>query len=172
MALLNGCAAGDPAALESFYRLTSPALFARVLQLVRDRGLAEEVLQDTYVAVWRHAASFDPARSSPLTWATAIARYRAIGVLRARRREVPEGEAESMADPSPSPLDETMSAAASRRLRACLDELDSGARRCLLLAFYRGYSHGEVAATLGQPLGTVKSWIRRSLLRLKRCLDA
>src|SRR5919202_4070686 len=169
VALLNGCAAGDSAALESFYRETSPTLFARLLLLVRDRGLAEEILQDTYVAVWRRASTYDPAQSSPMTWITAIARYRALDVLRARRREAPATEApevEFAIDPSPSPLDEAMTAADSRRLRACLDELEGEARRCVLLAFYRGYSHSDIADAVGKPLGTVKSWIRRGLLRL------
>src|SRR6516162_1622419 len=96
--LLRGCAQGQKAALAAFYRVTAPAVFARLRVLVASRHVAEEVLQDTYVQVWRYAASFDPALGSPLAWLHAIARYRALAVLRRQRREMPAGDAALLAE--------------------------------------------------------------------------
>lgn len=171
--LLARCAAGDRAALEAFYRRTSAAVFGRVLRLVRDRGVAEEVLQETYLAVWRHAARFDRNAGSPMTWVTAIARYRALDRIQGRRPtlSLDESDASERADPAPSPLEEVMSSEQRRTLERCLDELEEEARRSILLAFWRGFSYAEVAAAIGRPEGTVKSWIRRGLARLKGCVE-
>jgi RNA polymerase sigma factor (sigma-70 family) len=172
--LLTRCAAGDRAALQEFYRLTSGSVFGRILRLVRDRALAEEILQETYLSVWRNAARFDRNAGAPMTWVTSIARYRALDVIQRRPPALSleeSGVAETEPDPAASPLDAAVASAERRALMACMEELEAGARRSIELAFWRGLSYAEVAVAIKHPEGTVKSWIRRGLQRLKRCLE-
>ncbi len=170
---LRDCAAGDRAALRRPYEATSPQLFGLALRMVRRRDLAQEVLQEAFVAVWRHAASFDESRGDAFAWLAAITRNRAIDLLRRRGREVPldPGFAAALPDPAPSPLDRAAASERARGLAACLEELEEGPRRSILLAYYEGLTYEEAALRLAAPVGTVKSWIRRSLMRLKRCLE-
>jgi RNA polymerase sigma-70 factor (ECF subfamily) len=172
--LLTKCAAGDRAALQEFYRRTAPAVFARVLRLVRDRGRAEEILQETYISVWRNAGRYDRNAGAPMTWVGSIARYRALDVIQRRRPDLSleeSGVAETAVDPAASPLEAAVAGAERRALMECLNELEGEARRSIELAFWRGLSYAEVASVTKYPEGTVKSWIRRGLQRLKRCLE-
>ena len=182
--LLARAGLGDRAAFATLYERTSSHLLAVVLRINRDRALAEDILQEVYVNVWRAASSFDAAQSQPLTWLTSIARNRAIDSLR-RQQSQPqirsastdgrdseeENVYDTVADESPGPLDLLSRAADARSLAACLDKLSPTQRQSVALAFYQGLSHAEVAAQMRQPLGTVKSWVRRSLAALKSCLD-
>jgi RNA polymerase sigma factor (sigma-70 family) len=181
--LLSRSGLGDRAAFARLYERTSGHLFAVVLRIQRDRGLAEDLLQEVYVSVWKAASSFDAARSQPLTWLTHIARNRAIDSLR-RAQAQPRLEsstrdedddrpdaAEAMADDSPGPLELLGRAADRRQLGACMERLSPPQRQSVALAFFDGLSHAEVAAQLREPLGTVKSWVRRALNTLKGCLD-
>jgi RNA polymerase sigma-70 factor (ECF subfamily) len=172
-ALLRSCATGDRAALARLYEATSPQLFGLALRMVRRRDLAEEILLEAFLAAWRHAASFDEGRGSAVAWLAAILRNQAIDLLRRRGREVPldPEAAAAIPDPAPGPLARAAESEAARALAACLDELEDGPRRSILLAYYDGLTYDQVAARLGAPLGTVKSWVRRSLLRLKGCLE-
>jgi RNA polymerase sigma-70 factor (ECF subfamily) len=172
-ALLGSCAAGDRAALARLYAATSPQLFGLALRMVRRRDLAEEVLQDAFVSVWRRADSFDPTRGTAFAWLAAILRNQAIDLLRRRGREAPlDAEAAAaLPDPAPGPLDLAADAQSARALAACLDELEAGPRASILLAYYEGLTYEQAAARLATPVGTVKSWIRRSLMRLKGCLE-
>jgi RNA polymerase sigma-70 factor (ECF subfamily) len=184
--LLARAGVGDRAAFATLYERTSSHLFAVVLRINRDRAQAEDILQEVYVNVWRSAGSFDAAQSQPLTWLTSIARNRAIDSLRRGQtqpqlrtvspaidgRESGDDDVyEIVADDAPGPLDLLSRAAEARALAACMEKLSALQRQSVALAFYQGLSHAEVAEQLRQPLGTVKSWVRRALMTLKSCLQ-
>ena len=181
--LLARVGMGDRACFSALYDRTSGHLLAVVLRIQRNRALAEDLLQEVYVSVWKAAGSFDAARSQPLTWLTHIARNRAIDSLR-RAQTQPQLEsttrdndderpdaAETMADSGPGPLELLGLASQKRELSACMERLTPPQRQSVALAFFDGLSHAEVAAQLREPLGTVKSWVRRALATLKGCLD-
>lgn len=181
--LLARAGLGDRHAFTRLYERTSGHLYAVVLRIQRDRAQAEDLLQEVYVSVWKAAAGFDADRSQPLTWLTHIARNRAIDSLR-RAGAQPRTQSltreddddrpdphEAMADDQPGPLDLLSQASDRRELAACLQGLTPAQRQSVALAFFDGLSHTEVAAQLRQPLGTVKSWVRRALMALRRCLD-
>jgi RNA polymerase sigma factor (sigma-70 family) len=184
--LLARAGLGDRAAFATLYDRTSAHLFAVILRINRDRAQAEDILQEVYVNVWRSAQSFDAAQSQPLTWLTSIARNRAIDSLR-RAQTQPQiqsaitsggddGEEidvlDTVADDAPGPLDLLSRAADARALGTCMEGLSAPQRQSVAMAFFDGLSHAEVAEQLKQPLGTVKSWVRRALLSLKSCLEA
>ena len=167
-------AQGDRAALGHVYRLTSAKLFGVCLRILNDRAEAEDVLQETYLTVWRRADGFDPARASPITWLVTIARNRAIDRLRAggaKRGADPIEAAAEVRDSAPSALDAVEQADDRRRLENCLGELDAPQAGAIRGAFLEGLTYEELAARMGVPLGTMKSWIRRSLLKLRGCLE-
>jgi len=181
--LLARAGLGDRAAFGRLYERTSGHLFAVVLRIQRDRAVAEDLLQEIYVSVWKAAASFDAARSQPLTWLTHIARNRAIDSLR-RAQAQPRTESlsadedddrpdphEALASDDPGPLDLLGQASDRRQLAQCMEHLSPPQRQSVALAFYDGLSHAEVAEQLREPLGTVKSWVRRALQTLKGCLE-
>ena len=180
--LLARAGLGDRAAFAQLYEKSSAHLFAVVLRINRDRAQAEDILQEVYVNVWRAAQSFDAAQSQPLTWLTSIARNRAIDSLRRKQAEPPlqttmSGDLEdrdvydTLPSDAPGPLDLLSRASDARALAACMEGLSAPQRQSVALAFFDGLSHAEVAAQMGEPLGTVKSWVRRSLQALKSCLD-
>ena len=176
-------ALGDRAAFATLYQASSAHLFGVILRINSDRSQAEDILQDIFVSIWRAAPDFDATRSQPLTWLTSIARHRAIDSLRRRKTEPAmvsrhavdaDGEEQDrLADlPShePGPMALLQQAGEAKALGQCMQQLSSEQQQCLGLAFYQGLTHAEVATHLFQPLGTVKSWMRRALLSLKDCL--
>ena len=171
-ALLSRSALGDRVAFADLYAATRSKLFAVSLRIVRERPLAEEVLQDSFVNIWNHAADYAQAKSAPSTWLTAIVRNRSLDVLRKPREEsdVDESLTASLVDEGASPQREAEVRAEAHTLRECLQELDPEQRQSIALAFYHGMSHSELADHLRRPLGTVKTHIRRGLLRLRDCL--
>ncbi len=172
--LIAATAKEDRGAFERLYQASAGKLFSVCLSILGSRALAEEALQDAYVNVWRNAGAFDPAKGTAMTWLITLARYRALSLRRKAGREVPadiEAEFADIGDPAPGPLAEAIRGSDAAASRACLDELESQPRETVLLAYFRGLTHQELARHMNVPLGTVKSWIRRSLLRLKGCLD-
>lgn len=166
---------GDRSAFRTVYEATSAKLFGVCLRILPDRQTAEDVLQDTYVTVWRKAASFDASRASPITWLVTIARNRAIDRLRSAapmRNAAPVEEAHDLADAGPLASETVEQADEATRLNGCLETLEDKARAVIRTAFFEGATYDELAKRENVPLGTMKSWIRRGLLRLRSCLEA
>lgn len=171
-ALMDRVAAADRAALAELYRRTSAKLYGIIARIVPDEPDAAEVLQDVYVSVWNHAGRFDSARASPISWLAVMARNRAID--RRRKRVVPTDPIDTafdIASSDPSPFAQAVAAEQRHRLSDCLAELDPAHAGYLQAAFVGGDSYSEIAAREGAPLGTMKSWIRRALQRLRECLE-
>ena len=170
--LLARSALRDRAAFAELYRSTSSKLFAVSLRIVRERGLAEEALQDSYVNIWNHAADYARAKSAPTTWMTAIVRNRSLDIVRRSREEpdVDDALAANLADPGAAPPGQAQARADAHSIQHCLEELDAEQRQTIALAFFHGLTHSELARHLRRPLGTVKTHVRRGLLRLKECL--
>jgi RNA polymerase sigma factor (sigma-70 family) len=165
---------GDGAALRMVYRDTSAKLFGVCLRILNDKSEAEDMLQDVYVTVWRKAASFDPGRASPITWLVAIARNRAIDRLRSSavtRRTEPIEAADAVSDLAPAAVERVELAQQHQRLARCLEELEGQHSAAIRAAFLDGSTYGELAQQMSVPLGTMKSWIRRGLLKLRACLE-
>jgi len=171
-ALIGAVAAGDRAAFRAVYERTSAKLYGICLRLLGSEAEAEDVLQEAYVTVWRNARRFDSAKASAITWLAVIARNKAIDRLR-RRRPVADGLEAAAEVPDEGPLATAVIEQKddARRLAHCLDELDERARAMIRAAFLDGASYPELAEREGVPLGTMKSWIRRGLTRLKGCLE-
>jgi RNA polymerase sigma-70 factor (ECF subfamily) len=175
VAALGRIPAGDRTALQTVYRLTSAKLFGVVLRILGERSEAEDVLQDVYLTVWRKAGDFDAARASPMTWLIAIARNRAIDRLRAGRiasRMEPIDAAAEIADGAASAESALASGEASARLAGCLGTLAGHEQTALRGAFFDGNTYEELAQRMSVPLGTMKSWIRRAMIKLKACLES
>jgi RNA polymerase sigma factor (sigma-70 family) len=171
---LNRVAAGDRPALRLVYEMTSAKLFGICLRILNDRSEAEDVLQDVYLTVWRKAASFDDARASPITWLVAIARNRSIDRLRSAgvaRFNEPIEAADAVADPAPTAAEMLEDAQESKRLKSCLDEIEARQSAAIRSAFMDGHTSEVLAERAGVPLGTMKSWIRRGLAKLRECLE-
>jgi RNA polymerase sigma-70 factor, ECF subfamily len=173
-ALLSRTALGDRSAFERLYRLAAPNLYAQLTRMLKRAGWADEVLQEVFVKVWQNAGNYLSERSAPMTWMTSIARNAALDRLDRRDSgevELSGEDAEAIFDPAPGPLELSVAKADAHRIHHCLGELSPQLRQSISLAFFQGCSHSEVAANLQQPLGTVKTWIRRGLSLLKECVS-
>ena len=166
--LLAACTLGDRRAFARLYQHASPTLFSIVLRLLGRRDWAEEALQDAFIQIWERCSDYRPDKGRPITWMASIARYRAIDFIRSEgRHKTAHGD---------DSLDNVPDAGVRQieggvRLDRCLEELEPSQRQCIVLSYCEGYSHHELAAHLSAPLGTVKTWIRRGMQRLKRCLE-
>jgi RNA polymerase sigma-70 factor, ECF subfamily len=172
--LLAACARRDRAAFGRLYEATSAKLFGVAVRILRREDWAEEVLQECYVSVWTHAPDYRPALAAPMTWMTSIVRNRCLDWLRRPRPEVSDADGaltESAESPNPGPLAELERVKDAQSLARCLKGLEGKQRQAIALAFYDGLSHSELAGHLREPLGTVKTWVRRGLKRLKECLE-
>ncbi|MFL6592836.1 MAG: sigma-70 family RNA polymerase sigma factor [Luteimonas sp.] len=171
---LSGTARGDRGSFEDLYLRTSPKLFGICLRILHERTEAEEVLQDVYLAIWRKASQYDEQRASPITWLAMIARNKAIDRLRATREDrasLPIDRARTLADDGLDAPALAEAASVAQRLHDCLDELTGEQGRAIRVAFFEGCTYGEIAQRSATPVGTVKSWIRRGLLKLRDCLQ-
>jgi RNA polymerase sigma factor (sigma-70 family) len=175
--LLARTALSDQVAFGELYRATSSQLYGVAIRILREAAMAEEVLQESYVAVWHHAASYAPAKSQPLTWMTAIVRNRCLDNLRRRELDTVSMTADDdhadleLPGEGPTPADLLIEGADAQSVRECVETLEGGSKQAIALAFFQGLTHAELAAHLHEPLGTVKSWVRRGLERLRQCLD-
>lgn len=166
---------GDRGAFRIVYEATSAKLLGVCLRILSDRQLAEDVLQDTYLTVWRKASTFDATRASPITWLVTIARNRSIDRLRSAapaRRSVPVEDAHDLADSAPLASDIIETSDEVGRLNVCLETLEDRVRSAIRTAFLEGVTYDTLALRENVPLGTMKSWIRRGLLRLRSCLES
>ncbi len=171
-ALLSRCASGDAAAFRSLYSAQAGRMHGLALRITRDPALAADAMHDAFVQVWKQAVRFDPDRGAAGAWLTSIVRYRALDITRRRVREQPGYEPPDQEDESPDALAQLVSSTEGAALRRCMEELEPDRRALLISAYAEGLSHSELAEKTGNPLGTIKSWIRRSLASLKRCLES
>ncbi len=182
--LLSRVALGDRASFHTLYDDTSAHLLGVILRIQRDRDVAEEILQEVYVTIWQSASSYNPALSQASTWLGSVARNRAIDSLRRAqatprtvdRYQVDDDQQEvdmlqMLPSDEPGPLALLERASDTHALNQCMGGLNAQQRQSLALAYYQGLSHAEVASEMGEPLGTVKSWVRRGLQSLKTCLE-
>ena len=170
--LLNACARDDHAAFEKLYILASPKLFAICKYMLRREDAAEDVLQEAFIQIWRNARTFDQRRASAMTWMTAITRHRALDRLRRKTPEITlDEDYELSALMNDETIDSALDWSRNKILVACIETLSDEQKMAIMLAFFHGLTHQELGVQLETPIGTVKSWIRRGLDRLKRCLE-
>lgn len=169
---LHRTAARDARAFRLVYRLTAAKLFGICLRICGERKAAEDVLQDVFLTIWTRADGFDPARGSAIAWLATIARNRAIDWRRTNRPVMTSADVlNEVADPAASASDMLLMEERERLLRFCLDALEGNHRDAIRGAFYDGFTYTELASRGAVPLGTMKSWVRRGLMRLRECLN-
>ncbi|MDB5895570.1 MAG: polymerase subunit sigma-24 [Rhodoferax sp.] len=177
IALLDRIAAQDAAALKSLYDRTAGKLYGLALRVVGQREAAEDVLQEAFVTIWRVAGDYRASLSPPMAWLGLVVRSRGLDFLRRRtadRAQLTQPFDEVLEDTLPGqeadPMDTTEASEQARALHGCLSQLEQRQREVVTLAYLRDLSHGELAAQLRLPLGTVKTWIRRGLVQLRACM--
>ncbi len=166
---------GSHTAFAELYRSTSAKLFGVALRILRRRDWAEEVLQECFVNIWKHSASYQPGLSAPMTWMTSIVRNRCLDWLRRPNLEdTTDDDAifDKVESTASGPLDNLERNSEAGIVLRCLATLDEKQREAVSVAFFEGLTHIEVAHKMGQPLGSVKTWVRRGLLKLKQCLGS
>nr|WP_268824786.1 sigma-70 family RNA polymerase sigma factor [Massilia sp. MS-15] len=161
------------------YEASSPRLYGLALRILRRRELAEEALQESFVSIWHHAGDYQASLSAPMTWMTTIVRNKSFDLLRRTQAEIQiegddfdEAVLATLRDPAANPADALELSSEAKALAICMSALEEKHRHAVGLAFFHDLSHSEVAHKLALPLGTVKTWIRRSLARLQACLSA
>lgn len=171
--LLADAARGDRRAFQRLYQATSAKLFGVILRICKDRQMSEDVLQETFLKIWRRAETYDRALGEPVAWMSVIARRTSIDALRQRSepRAVTATEDFDPLDLVADPASEGPDGADLAALRKCLGNLEEEQRRCVLLAYYEGFSREELGEKFGRPVGTIKTWLFRGLALLRDCLD-
>lgn len=172
--LLSRCSLGDQVAFAALYDATSAKLYGVALRILRREAWAEEALQEAYVKIWRHAESYNPARGRPMTWMINVVRNQALDLVRradyrAQEEEWDPDKDQRMSTDNPAVLAETSQE--MQRVLGCLGLLGEEQRDCILLSYHQGLTPTEVADRLQRPVGTVKTWIRRGLIRVRECLE-
>lgn len=171
--LIARTALRDRQAFRELYRRTSAKLFGVTLRILKDRGEAEEALQEVYVKIWRRADRYVRGGYSPISWLVAVARNHALDLLRARKPRNDDLEAAwDVADTAPDPERTAVESGEKGRIDTCLDQLEADKADCVRGAYLDGYTYDELAQRHGIPLNTMRTWLRRSLIKLKECLTA
>jgi len=172
--LLGRVAERDRAAFALLYQATAAKLYGIVLRILRRRELADEVLQEVFVKIWERAGDFRPAQGSPIAWMAAIARNRALDEIRRRQpaSSADPADALNIADPGMSAPDAMVRDEDRSRLDRCLDALEGDMPAMVRLAYLEGWSREQLARKFGAPVPTIKTWLRRSLMQLKDCLES
>ena len=172
--LLAAVAKGDRRAFERLYVATRAKLYGVVLRILRRGDLADEVIQETYLKIWTSAGQFNPSLATPITWMVAIARNRAIDLIRKRTEVSIEEESDAMdvAAETSDPLAGRELTEELKRLLACMGKLDGERQRLVLLAYYSGWTREQLAAKFDKPVNTIKTWLRRSLVEIRECLGS
>jgi len=168
---LAACAAGDRKALRALYEREARWLMGVALRIVRDRPVAEEVLQEAFLQIWRSAATFDASRGSGRGWIYTVVRHRALQEVRksGHNATLAVEDIDNLADHRQ--LADDAPDIDAGELERCLERLEPQKRECIIQAFVEGYTHEQIAKRLDAPLGTIKSWVRRGLVSLKECLS-
>ena len=170
--LLSATAQGDRLAFEELYKHTAGKLYAVSLQMLRRRELAEDAVQEAFVRIWHNAGEYQQEKGSVLTWMTTIVRYRALDMLRATKSRRESDEDVEEAEDENNPEKELYTERDRVLIDRCMALLEGQQREMIQLAYFRGFTHAEVCTHTGSPLGSVKTWIRRGLERLKKCIEA
>ena len=173
--LLDAAGRRDQQALARLYELSSARLFGVALKLLRRRDWAEDALQEAFVNIWQHAGEYNSSLAAPLTWMTTIVRNRCLDWLRRPQNEISTDDnalLESVPDDALGPLERLVQSSVAKSVFSCLQRLAARERQTIALAFLHGLTHSELAAHLKEPLGTVKTYVRRGLAQLKDCLQA
>jgi len=175
--LLDRIASRDEAALRALYDKCSSKLYGLAMRVVSNREWAEDVLQDAFITIWRIAVDYRGTLSPPMAWMGLIVRSRALDFLRRRAAErdtqtqsLDDDMADTLAGDMPDPVNTALASEQAWALKQCLEQLENKQREVVSLAYLRDLSHGELAAQLRLPLGTVKTWIRRGLAQLRLCM--
>jgi RNA polymerase sigma-70 factor (ECF subfamily) len=170
--LIKACAGGDKSALQQLMVAEGGRMLGVARRMLRRRDLAEDALQESLVLIWRRAHQFDESRGSAKGWIFTILRNRCLTMLRREEREVPVAPETIYDGADHAVLDGAFHRLAERSdLRRCLETLDGQTRQAILASYVLGHSHGEIAGRMQAPLGSVKSWVRRGLLKLRECLS-
>ncbi len=170
--LISAVARGDAIAFDALYEKAAPKLFGLILRMVRDRPMAEDVLQDAFMRIWTKAATYSPDAGDPMAWMASIARHRAIDYLRARPiARTGGGGYDNWLENVADPLDGAGRMMDAALLRHCLGTLDDTSRACVVQAYCEGFSGQELAERYGRPVNTIKSQLRRALAALKDCVE-
>lgn len=172
--LLSRCSLGDQSAFSELYEATSAKLFGIAFRILRRDAWAEEALQDAYVKIWRYANSYNPGRGRPMTWMINVVRNQSLDLLRKADYRAAEEEWSPEKDGRMSSENPAAQAEISQdleRLLGCLSGLTEEQRECILLSYHQGFTPSEVATRIDRPVGTVKTWIRRGVIKVRECLD-
>jgi RNA polymerase sigma-70 factor (ECF subfamily) len=171
--LIARCALRDRQAFSDLYQRTSAKLFGVSLRILRDRAEAEEALQEVYVKIWQRADRYVAGGYSPISWLVAVARNHALDILRARKPVTDDIDAAlDVADAGPTPEQAALESGERTRIDGCLDELEAPKADAVRGAYLDGFSYEELAARHSVPLNTMRTWLRRSLIKLRECLSA
>ena len=170
---IMGCALGDRAAFRTLYQATSAKLFAVSLRVLNDRAEAEDALQEIFVKVWQNAGKYAANGLSPMTWLITVARNHSIDRLRARKASGTSVDeyVDILPEPGPGPEAAAIAASEGARIMGCLGELEPDRAQAVQRAYLDGETYKDLAAAFDVPLNTMRTWLRRSLMKLRDCLS-